>query len=85
MQMMYLRLWLIDLFFVFITKICYNKITKKDKKEIKKMEFTVGKKIQHKFTKDYLWVLRVGNEQILCRTKDLREVWFYTFELEEIK
>lgn len=48
------------------------------------MEFTIGKKIQHKFTKDYLWVLRVGNEQVLCRTKDLREIWFYEFELEEL-
>jgi hypothetical protein len=48
------------------------------------MEFTIGKKIQHAYTKDYLWVLRVGNEQVLCRTKDLREIWFYDFELEDL-
>lgn len=48
------------------------------------MEFTTGKKIQHAYTKEYLWVLRVGNEQILCRTKDLREIWFYPHELEEV-
>lgn len=48
------------------------------------MEFFIGKKIQHAYTKEYLWVLRVGKEQILCRTKDLREIWFYKYELEEI-
>ena len=48
------------------------------------MDFIIGKKVQHAYTKEYLWVLRVGNEQILCRTKDLREIWFYPYELEEI-
>ena len=48
------------------------------------MEFSIGKKMQHAYTKEYLWVLRVGHEQILCRTKDLREIWFYPHELEEI-
>ena len=48
------------------------------------VEFSIGKKIQHKYTKEYLWVLRVGNEQILCRTKDLREIWFYPHELEDV-
>lgn len=48
------------------------------------MEFFTGKKIQHAYTKEYLWVLRIGNEQILCRTKDLREIWFYPHELEDI-
>lgn len=48
------------------------------------MEFSVGKKIQHKYTKEVLWVLREGNEQILCRTRDLREIWFYPYELEEV-
>ena len=48
------------------------------------MEFSVGKKVQHAYTKEYLWVLRVGNEQVLCRTKDLREIWFYPYELEEV-
>lgn len=48
------------------------------------MEFAVGKKVQHAYTKEYLWMLRAGHEQILCRTKDLREIWFYPYELEEI-
>lgn len=48
------------------------------------MEFKIGKKIQHAYTKEYLWVLRIGNEQILCRTKDLREIWFYPHELEDV-
>lgn len=46
--------------------------------------FERGKKIQHAYTKEYLWMLKEGREQILCRTKDLREVWFYPDELEEI-
>lgn len=48
------------------------------------MKFVQGKKIQHKYTKDYLWMLKEGRQQILCRTKDLREIWFYPEELEEI-
>lgn len=48
------------------------------------MDIYVGKKVQHTYTKEYLWVLRQGKEQILCRTKDLREIWFYPHELEEI-
>ena len=47
------------------------------------MKFEIGKKVQHAYTKEYLWVLRIGHEQILCRTKDLREIWFYPQELEE--
>ena len=45
----------------------------------------VGQKVEHKLTKDWLLVLKVGNEQILCRTKDFQEIWFYDFELEEVK
>jgi len=48
------------------------------------MDFTIGEKLQHTYTKEVLWVLRIGNEQILCRTKDLREIWFYPYELERI-
>lgn len=48
------------------------------------IEFIIGKKVQHAYTKEYLWMLKEGREQILCRTKDLREVWFYPHELEEI-
>lgn len=47
------------------------------------MEFVVGKKLRHIYTKEDLWVLRMGNEQVLCRTRDLREIWFYKYELED--
>lgn len=48
------------------------------------MELWVGKKIQHAHTKEYLWVLIVAIDKVLCRTKDLREIWFYKHELEDI-
>lgn len=48
------------------------------------IKFVEGKKVQHTYTKEYLWMLKEGREQILCRTKDLREIWFYPHELEEI-
>jgi hypothetical protein len=49
----------------------------------------VGNKAEHIFTKDWMLVLQIvkngdGTEKILCRTKDLREVWFYDFELRAI-
>lgn len=49
------------------------------------IEFVRGKKVQHAYTKEYLWMLKEGREQILCRTKDLREIWFYPYELEVIQ
>lgn len=48
------------------------------------IDFCIGKKLQHKYTKEILWVLRKGKEQVLCRTTDLREIWFYIHELEEV-
>lgn len=48
------------------------------------IKFIEGKKVQHAYTKEFLWMLKEGREQILCRTKDLREVWFYRHELEDI-
>lgn len=48
------------------------------------MTFVEGKQIRHKYTKEPLWILKEGREQILCRTKDLREIWFYSYELEEL-
>lgn len=45
------------------------------------MEFEIGQKLTHKYTGETLWVLKKGNEQILCRTSDLREIWFYPQEL----
>jgi hypothetical protein len=46
---------------------------------------TVGMKVEHVFTKDWLLVLEFeGPDKVLCRTKDLRELWFYRFELKQI-
>ena len=49
----------------------------------------VGSKVEHTFTKDWMFVLAVAKNQgehdkILCRTKDLREIWFYDFELKAL-
>jgi hypothetical protein len=42
-------------------------------------------KVEHVFTKDWLLVLAFeGTDRVLCRTKDLREIWFYRFELRQI-
>lgn len=48
-------------------------------------KYKVGQKVQHVLNKDYLLILKEGKEQYLCRTKDMREIWFYTFELETIQ
>lgn len=49
----------------------------------------VGSKVEHVFTKDWLYILAITknegeSDKILCRTKDLREIWFYDFELKQI-
>lgn len=44
----------------------------------------VGTKVEHILNGDWLLVLKEGNEQLLCRTKDFREIWFYTFELKAV-
>lgn len=46
----------------------------------------IGSKVEHIFTKDWMFVLEVvkkpeGGFKVLCRTKDLREIWFHSFEL----
>ena len=41
-----------------------------------------GETVLHKLNGTELLVLREGNEQYLCRTQDLREIWFYKFELK---
>jgi len=49
----------------------------------------VKDKVEHIFTKDWMLVLQIVSNQglpdkILCRTKDLREIWFYDFELKAL-
>lgn len=49
----------------------------------------VGSKVEHVFTKDWLYIIDIERnadkaDRLLCRTKDLREIWFYDFELRQI-
>jgi hypothetical protein len=49
----------------------------------------VGNKVEHIFTKYWMLVLQIVVNQgtpdkILCRTKDLREIWFFDFELRPL-
>ena len=50
----------------------------------------VGDKVEHVLTKDWLLVLQIApsadrqSQRILCRTKDLKEVWFYEFEIKTL-
>lgn len=49
----------------------------------------VSNKVEHILSKDWLLVLEIvkngdGTDKILCRTKDLREIWFYDFELKQL-
>jgi len=49
----------------------------------------VGSKAEHILSRDWLLVLKVakdenGQVKMLCRTKDLREIWFFSFELVSI-
>jgi hypothetical protein len=46
----------------------------------------IGVKVEHILSKDWMMVLEVikkpeGGFKVLCRTKDLREIWFHSFEL----
>lgn len=46
----------------------------------------IGSKVEHILSRDWLLILKVakdenGQTKMLCRTKDLREIWFFSFEL----
>lgn len=45
----------------------------------------VGKKVEHILSKDWVLVLEIKEDRIVCRTKDLREIAFHKFELKEIE
>lgn len=47
-------------------------------------KFGPGEIVEHKINGDYLMVLKTGKEQYQCRTKDMREIWFYDFELKSV-
>ena len=49
----------------------------------------VGNKAEHLLSKDWVLVLQIVDgkgtpDKILCRTKDLREIWFFDFELRPL-
>ena len=48
------------------------------------MTFKVGDKVEHILSKDYLLVIGLGKEQILCRKKDLTEVYLFEWELRKV-
>ena len=48
------------------------------------MEFEEKDKVQHKLTKDWMLVLEVSDNSVLCRTKDYREISFKPWELEKV-
>ncbi len=42
----------------------------------------IGQIVEHILSKDWLMILEFRDEKLLCRTKDLREVEFYQFEVK---
>lgn len=44
----------------------------------------VGDKVEVILSKDWVMVLKISEEGVLCRTKDCRTILFFPFELMEI-
>lgn len=44
----------------------------------------VGDKVEHILSRDWVLILEISKDKIVCRTKDLREISFHKFELVEI-
>jgi hypothetical protein len=49
------------------------------------MEFKVGQIVEHKLSKDWLMILEIGESLIKCRSKDLRIIDLYQFEVQSPK
>lgn len=45
----------------------------------------VGDKVEHILSRDWVIILEIQDDKIICRTKDFRKVEFYDFELKEIQ
>lgn len=45
----------------------------------------VGDKVEHILSKDWVLILEIQEDRIICRTKDLREISFRKFELKNIE
>ena len=48
-------------------------------------KFKVGDKVEHILSGDWLIVLEVGVDYLLCRTKDLRAVELKEWEVKELR
>ena len=44
----------------------------------------VGDKVEHTLSKDWLLILEIDGDIIVCRTKDMRVIEFCRMELREI-
>ena len=51
-------------------------------RRLKMNKYNIGDIVEHKLSKDWLMILKLCKEQVLCRTKDLREIWVYGFEID---
>jgi hypothetical protein len=53
-----------------------------------RVNMKVGSKVEHRFTGEWMFVLQVaksgGQDKVLCRLKDHRELWFFDFELKQL-
>jgi hypothetical protein len=49
--------------------------------------FNNGQKVEHVLSGDWVLVLKYDEveRKYLCRTKDLREIWFFEFELRTLR
>jgi hypothetical protein len=46
------------------------------------MEFKIGQIVEHKLSKDWLMVVEVSELDLKCRTKDLRIVDLFHYEVQ---
>lgn len=51
---------------------------------VKLMEFKIGQIVEHVLSKDWVLVLEILEDTILCRAKDLELYKFYPIELRTI-
>lgn len=49
------------------------------------MVYGIKEKVEHVLSGDWMLVLDAKDGRYLCRTKDLREIWFYEWELKPLK
>lgn len=47
--------------------------------------YEVGSFVTHKLTGEKCMIIRKGKEQYLVRTPNYKEIWVYTYEIEDVK